>query len=480
MRTPPERQATNIQREFRGATGLGDLRLENRLVALAERIRATPAESFPELSGSEAELTALYRFLNNKSVSAEVIMEPHKKQTALRCAEAGSVFVIHDTSEVEFAGVAKRKGLGRLRGESSQGFLLHAALAVAADGSGRPLGVLGAQTWVRGAAGTSRHEDGRKKCGGAYADETQKESNRWWKLIDETENRLGGVKAIHLFDREGDAYVLLRTALDNEARFITRMARDRVVLDENGDRIGRASELLIDVVDAFTLEVPLTARAAKPTPRSTEQPREARLARIAVGATKMLLAPPNYIDGTPESLEVNVVYVHEIDVPDGADPVSWVLITSEPIDTAAQIRAIVDAYRTRWLIEEFFKALKTGCALEKRQLESFTSIQAALAIFLPIAWQLLLLRSLARTSPDEPAELVLTNTQVDVLRAAVPSASLPPRPSVAQALYAVAYLGGHYRGRGPGWLVLGRGLEKLLDLETGWRLAVRLGKSDRS
>jgi IS4 transposase len=47
------------------------------------------------------------------------------------------------------------------------------------------------------------------------------------------------------------------------------------------------------------------------------------------------------------------------------------LYTSEPIDTAEQLLTIVDQYRSRWVIEEFFKALKTGCAFEKRQLESY-------------------------------------------------------------------------------------------------------------
>jgi hypothetical protein len=328
--------------------------------------------------------------------------------------------------------------------------------------------------------GSSRDNEGRKKGGSAYADQTHKESDRWWRLVNETENRLGGVHSIHVFDREADAYVLLRNTLDNDVHFITRMARDRVVLDQDDERIGRASELLVDVAQVITLEVPLSPRAPSTMPRATQPPRPARQARLAVGATQMYLAPPQYIDGMPQALNVNVVYVHETEPPPDLEPIAWVLITSEPIDTPEQIRAVVDAYRARWIIEEFFKALKTGCALEKRQLESYDSIGAALAIFLPIAWQLLLLRNLARSKPDEPADLVLTPTQIAVLRAATPTLALPVLPSVVQALRAVAYLGGHFTKREPGWLVLGRGLEKLLDLETGWRLATTAQRSDRS
>lgn len=480
MATTSELQATNIRAEFDGVTGLDDQRRRARLVKVVERLRAAPDQSFPDLMGTAAELTALYRFLNSEAVRPSAVMEPHQKQTALRCAEARDVVVIHDTTELEFSGSVRRRGLGRLRTQDDQGLLLHAALAVANDGSRRPLGVLGAQTWVRSSVPSSRHEDGRKKSGSAYVDVTDKESARWWRLMDETEDRLGGVTAIHVFDREGDAYALLRTALDQQVHFVTRMARDRVVLDEDGERIGRVSEVLVDVADVLHLEVALSARAAKPAPRSTDAPREARHAKLAVGATRMHLNAPNYIDGTPESLDVNVVYVHEVDAPPGVEPVAWVLVTSEPIDSPEQVRAVVEAYRLRWLIEEFFKALKTGCALERRQLESYESITTALALFLPIAWQLLLLRALARTQPDRPAELVLSPTQIDVLRAAAPAVALPPRPSVVQALRAVAYLGGHFIKRDPGWLVLGRGLEKLLDLEAGWRLAMNLNKSDRT
>jgi hypothetical protein len=42
-----------------------------------------------------------------------------------------------------------------------------------------------------------------------------------------------------------------------------------------------------------------------------------------------------------------------------------------------QVAAVVDHYRGRWTIEEFFKAIKTGCALEARQLESKRSMPSA-------------------------------------------------------------------------------------------------------
>jgi hypothetical protein len=271
-------------------------------------------------------------------------------------------------------------------------------------------------------------------------------------------------------DRETDAFHLLRDAHDHGVRFVFRMARDRVLLDEDEERLGLTSEVLSGCDDVFELQVSLSRRAAKPTPSSTESARDARVARLALRGVQTRIARPNYDRDSPLSLEVNLVYVREVDPPVDVDPVAWVLMTTEPIGTPEQLLAVVEIYRTRWMIEELFKALKTGCAFEKRQLESYETLTNALGIFLPIAWHLLLLRHQARTTPDEPAERVLSPVQIDVLRARVPNL-LPPRPTAADALRAVAYLGGHFIKRPPGWLVLGRGLAKLLDLETGWRLA---------
>ena len=131
--------------------------------------------------------------------------------------------------------------------------------------------------------------------------------------------------------------------------------------------------------------------------------------------------------------------------PPDVEPVRWVLVTTEPIETAADVQAIVSYYRARWVIEDFFKALKTGCAVERRQLESYDALVNLLAIFAPIAWQMLALRTAARSTPEAPAETVLTPTQIEVLRACSPK-PLPKTLSVRQALFAVA---SHWFGRSP-------------------------------
>jgi hypothetical protein len=169
------------------------------------------------------------------------------------------------------------------------------------------------------------------------------------------------------------------------------------------------------------------------------------------------------------SLSLNVIHVFEPRPPANEPVVEWFLLTNLPVDTPDGLAFAVDCYRARWTIEEYFKALKTGCQYERRQLESADSLLNALAILAPVAWRLLLLRHIARSDKKAAATAALTPKQFEVLRA-VSKKPLRARATARDAMLAVAALGGHIKSNGdPGWLVLGRGMHDLLLLELGWR-----------
>jgi hypothetical protein len=271
-------------------------------------------------------------------------------------------------------------------------------------------------------------------------------------------------------DREGDNYDLFAELHTAQARFVIRLAHDRKLVGEREKLrqvIGRASCL-------FRREVHVNARAAG-RPHDHHATRHARTATLDVSATAVELSrSTNFAPGSPPSLKVNVVTVTERDCPRGQEPIAWYLVTSEPIDTAEQVAAVVDAYRARWIIEELFKALKTGCQIEKRQLESYAALRVALAVFLPIAVRLLALRDAARSEPEAPC-VALSARQLQLLRACStrPMCATPTNHEVYMAL---AALGGHLRSNGPpGWIVLGRAYDKLLILERGWVAAQAAG-----
>ena len=91
--------------------------------------------------------------------------------------------------------------------------------------------------------------------------------------------------------------------------------------------------------------------------KSIHPQRDARTASLAVSATSVeLRRSNNHSPGAPPSLRVNVMTVQETKCPKDIEPIRWFLVTTEPVQTRAQLEFIVDAYRTRWVVEEFFSA----------------------------------------------------------------------------------------------------------------------------
>jgi hypothetical protein len=457
----------SIVEEFRGVD-LGDRRREVRLIKTVERMAPAPALSIPRATGNKNDMHAAYRLLSNPAVTAKAVLQPHIQQTVDRISRAPLVVVAHDTSECEYSGAKKRKGLGPLRSASTQGFLAHVSLAIGADEASTPLGALAVHTWARKALGRGK-KNGRNRSGGEYATMPDRESARWASQVKQVAALLKGKACIHVMDREADAFELLDTLIADGHRFVVRASQARVARTDEHAANHKVHSLARSAEGVFETQVPISARAASTIPANSKTfgPRESRRAKLAFSAGPVQLRRPKYLQGDPW-LSLHFVRVFELDPPEGAEPIEWLLYTTEPIDTVEQVIAIVGYYRKRWLIEELFKALKTGCALEERQLESYQALGNALAIAIPIAWQMLVLRSVARSAPDAPAETVLSPIQLDVLRACART-PFPPRATARQALIAVAILGGYVPNkREPGWLVLGRGMERLLGWEVGW------------
>jgi hypothetical protein len=444
----------DIALEYRGAP-LRDPRRSERLERIALQLARNPGLSFPEAMGSEGQLEGLYRFLNNDDVTFEAVHAPHAEQTRLRCQAQDRVLVLHDTTILKFNG--DREGLGRIYEEGgTRGFRLHASLVVTA--ARRPLGVLRAETWAR--TKPPRRNLNRRHL---RAD-PKRESLRWGRAVRACEQLLEGTAcAIHVMDGEGDNYDLLSELHAAKARYVIRLANDRRLVGEQQKLkgvVGRAACL-------FQREVQVSPRAPG-RPHDRHAARQARAVTLDVSAMAVELSrSSNFAPGSPPSLKVNVVTVLEHDCPKGEQPIEWYLVTNEPIDTTEKVAAIVDAYRARWVIEELFKALKSGCQIEKRQMESYEALRIALALFLPIAVRLLALRDAARTDPGA-ACAALSARQLQLLRACG-SRPLSATPTNEEVYMALAALGGHLRSNGPpGWIVLGRAFDKLLVLEQGW------------
>lgn len=467
------REPVSVNNEFDGVD-LGDLRRDKRLERISSAIVVDPSRSLPETFGKGAELEATYRFLGNDSVGFEDILAPHFAKTAKRAEHStGVVLALHDTSEIKFGGEFRREGLGWLR-HDRQGFLAHYSMLVALEGPTRhrvPLGVLNVKTIFQ-----------------AWAEETRKkeapQNERWLSGILGVEARLPEkVHVIHVADRESDSFHLLADLKDAAIRFVIRVQFDR--------RVEGGNMLLASIAEQPTIALrrkvqicsrkpaelpaatsktggPTLARAATGRPASNKKKHPARLEReadlvVSVGKHQ-LLRPDSDKTTKVDRLDLNVVRVFEPNPPPDCHPVDWMLFTSEPVGTLSEIATVIDVYRARWVIEEFFKALKTGCSYEKLQLEARGSLLNALAVYTPIAWVLLRLRSSAQNPEEEDVRDVLPDEHIAILRVLDPK--LPAKPTLKQALYALAGLGGHLKNNGdPGWLTLGRGMRRLLETE---------------
>lgn len=458
----------SLSEEFDDAD-LGDERLNRRLGLLADQIAQQPAQSFPKAL-DDAELEAAYRFFGNDKVTPEAILAPHFRQSARRAAEHEYALLIHDTTQFEFPGEAKRPGLGRLI-RPGQGFFGHFTLATTADGTRRPLGLVALETVFR--LDRPKPKSERKRS------DNRGESSRWRNCIEDAEARLGGrTKAIHVMDREADSYDVLATLSERDHRFVIRSFQNRLLADDET----RLRDEARAARTTFRREVPLSPRPQIRGPKGKRHPaRRHRIAKLSFAATSVEL--PRTSDtraADSSSIRIGVIHVFERRSPAGEPPVEWFLLTNLPIDSPEAVAFAVDCYRGRWTIEEFFKALKTGCQYERRQLETAERLLNALAILAPVAWRLLLLRHVARADEKAPATSALTRSQVAVLRA-VAKKPLPAKPTARDAMLAVAKLGGHLKSNGdPGWLVLGRGMHDLLLLELGWRAREEAERSDQS
>lgn len=448
-----------LSAEFENAS-LGDARLTRRLLGLVDAAEAKPSASLPGRASSIGELEANYRFLENESVRPEAVLAPHIAATVERAAAAGTVLVLHDTTEFAFGGEGKREGLGRLNGKTRRGFLGHFSFCTTL--SGEPLGTLGLYAWHR-----TGKPKGRRSQKESQSDPSR-ESLRWQESALLTGEALHGkAEAIHVMDREGDSIELFAMLMEHQQEFVIRLSHDRRLKAGRSSDSAKLFERLSTAAVYLSRDVPLSNRGGQ-RPHKTKRThpiRRTRSAHLEIRGESMEIFRGNGSSAhLPESMRLQFVEVREPRPPEGQPPVLWRLVTTRPVDTPEEVAAVVDAYRTRWLIEEFFKAIKTGCRYQDRQLQSAHSLLVDLAIETAVAWRLLLIRWFARTHPEDSASNVLNETQLHALTALTSARGQPMsrRPTVTEVLLAVAALGGHIKNNGPpGWLILRRGFETL-------------------
>ena len=159
------------------------------------------------------------------------------------------------------------------------------------------------------------------------------------------------------------------------------------------------------------------------------------------------------------ALSLTVIHAHERGTPEGREPIRWKLLTNRPVDDLASAIERLDWYSQRWKLETFHKVLKSGCQAEQSKLRTAGRLTNLLAMLCIIGWRVFWLTMVNRASPEAPAEMALTKTEIEILDRMVANAKPPGKPTVSHYLVAIAKLGGYLaraKDPPPGNLVIWR------------------------
>lgn len=433
--------------ELWGQVDLGDQRRTKRVVRLAAQLAAQPGEHLPQQCGTWAELKAAYRLLNNPALTPTQLSQPVWQHTLDRAREACSpILFIQDGSELNFTHHPKTKGLGYGGNPRQRSLMLHTMLCVQPQGQRQHLQVLGVaaqQSWLR------TEQRGQEPRHQRY--ERWNENDLWGELLTQSGSPPQQTQWVCVSDRGSDDYGYFLEAQRMNWHLLARMARTRRAV-VNGQAVS-----LFDALRAqpSVAEVALHLRG--------RQGQAAQILMLQISFTPVTLqAPKNGPHRHAAALSMWAVRAWSKDTKH-----EWLLLSTVPVLTVADALERVNWYAHRWVIEEYHKALKTGCQFEARQLETAEGLQRLLSLLSPLAARLLALRSLSRRGGDELATAHLPSELVQLVIRKLNVPATPETWTVRDFWRGVAQLGGfigRQRDGEPGWQTLWRGWLRVLDM----------------
>jgi len=432
-----------------GSADLGDERLNRRLSLILRRLADQPEKSIPAAFHGWGETQAAYRFFANEKVDAEKILLPHREATLLRAQQHPVVLCVQDTSELDFTSRVKTEGLGPLNYQETRGLNIHPMLAITPESL--CLGVLDLWQWVRDAS----DHGGKDRQNRLSRPLEQKESLRWvegYKTVSAFQEQVGETRLVYMADRDSDLFELFEAAAQGQADWLIRAAQDRAV--EGG---GLIWETVGQSPSWGQIEFNLPAGRGR-SPRRAVQ---------SLRATRVLLRAPYRPDKKLEAVEVTVILAREDNPPAGEEPIEWLLLSNLAVASLEEAHEKVQWYLCRWQIEVFFKILKSGCKIEDLQLQSRERIEAALAVYLIVAWRVLYLTRLGRAVPDLSCEVAFSAQEWKAVYL-VSKRQKPPLqpPRLSEILSLLAGLGGYLARKGdgpPGAKTIWIGLQRTRD-----------------
>lgn len=485
------------ERHF-GDLDLGDLRRNQRAVTIAAAMASNPSGSIPQMFSNSYEIKASYNFFRHPEATPENLQQAHSEAVIDHLHKPGRYLLLEDTSEMSWSGNEPVEGLGPVGSGKSgeQGFHLHSILAIGWRGGNGGGGGSSEGDWpgrqaveVLGLAAQHYHvreprPEGEPVKNNSKILKHRERESEWWlqagEALGHAPTDAKKIQWTRVCDRGADIYEQLISCAELNHRFVIRAAQDRCLSDSEGRKItGKLFEVARKQPALGRFALQLRARGAG------RQRQPARRAELQVSAADVWMRAPQRPGKGPgylPAVRCRVVRVWEVEGEVGAEAggeqqqprLEWILLTDWAATTYDEALEVALAYSTRWLIEEFHKAIKTGTRAEHLQLERAESLFAAIAIKSVVALRLLDLRERVRVDEDAAAEESgLNELELAVLRERLNR----PIKTVREVALAIGRLGGHMNRKGdgmPGWQTLFLGMTKLSHLVEGVQLALKM------
>lgn len=447
----------DITNELDGAD-FNDLRLNKRATKTLRLFFEGISNSIPSSCKGRTETEGAYRFFGNSSVSPQKMLLPHLESTLERIKQYKVVLLIQDSTDINAKHLEKVEGLGVLNDAKKPGCVAHTMIACTPDRL--CLGVVNNEYIIRNEIGNKSPNNSRPI--------EEKESYKWIKAYQkslEIAEKCSDTHFINIGDREADLIELFAEAksVGNKVDIVIRAFQDRSVEVEESDKKikTRLKKAVSSTQSLGKIEFRLPGRNGK----------KGRIVEQTLKATTVTIHPPKHKKHLG-AVDINVVFLEEVNPPENEPPICWTLLTTLPISTRSEIDQVVQLYLSRWSIEVFFHILKTGCRIEKLQFGTAHSFLNCVTLYMIVAWRLYYIVFLGRNCPTLPCTVIFEGDEWRSVYAIVQKAKPPDEPpELGEMVNMIAKLGG-FLGRKcdgfPGPRVMWSGLQKMTECAKGW------------
>ena len=400
----------------------------------------------------------IWRFVNNQRVTLAKLIEGWSTQTRI-AARGRHVLALQDTSDIKFATTPEhRRGLGKVGKGNVFGLLLHAMMAVDAD-SGLCLGLVGGALWRRERDVETPH--GERPL-------AERESLRWLTTAEQAKDVLAAARMVTVInDREGDIYAHWARTPQENVHLLSRVMHDHALV--GGGTLRQAVQ-----------RVAFCAKAVLELCQRLDRPARKAHLRMRFGSVVLKRPSKTGDDSLPRSVQLQFVDVVEPHPPKGAEPLHWLLLTTHPLASVEDAWQIVAWYKQRWIIEQFFRSMKTqGLRIEDSQLKTADGLMKLVAIAAKAAAIIIQCVQAHHGSENVPAAVAFSPDEIEVLdvinRRLYGKTKLThnPHPSgtLAWAAWIIARFGGwtgYASHRPPGPITFHNGLQRFQAFAAGY------------